>query len=1019
MGGCVFTHEISHMFGAYDLYDYGQDSQGAGAWSLMAYNYDDRHFPVGLDAFTRVLLGWAQPRVVSEDVASTSLSLAPVLPSGMTNSVARLAIPGSSTEYFLVEYRTQTQNDDCLRGAGTLVWHVDEVQLASGYAVNDDQTHYAVDLEEAHGGTQHLQIDRTAGGDYGDPGDPYGTGKATFSSNTDPSSSRYGGASSAVALSGIANGATATMAFSRGATGGTEDDDDVPGVALPASPFNGTLDQSTDVDDVFKVALTAGQKVTFSMTGTGPDFDLYLFKPNTPTVGGDSYTTWGAAASEGDASTEQFTYTAAETGHYYLDVCAATGAGRYQITYDLNATGPTEDDDDVPGVALPASPFNGTLDAATDLDDVFKVALTAGQKVTFSMTGTGPDFDLYLFKPNTPTVGGDSYTTWGVAASEGDASTEQFSYTAAETGTYYLDVCAATGAGAYQITYDLNATGPTEDDDDVPGVALPASPFNGTLDQSTDVDDVFKVALTAGQKVTFSMTGTGPDFDLYLFKPNTPTVGGDSYTTWGVAASEGDASTEQFSYTAAETGTYYLDVCAATGAGSYQITYNLNATGPTDDDDDVPGVALPASPFNGTLDQSTDVDDVFKVELTAGQKVTFSMTGTGPDFDLYLFKPNTPTVGGDSYTTWGVAASEGDASTEQFSYTAAETGTYYLDVCAATGAGSYQITYNLNATGPTDDDDDVPGVALPAKPPVQDDLDADTDTDDVYRVHLKAGQVFMAGLGGPQGADFDLYLFMPGTETVRGDAVGDWIVARSEQSGSEEGFAYQVPEEGDYYLDVCAAEGAGTYTLDYLIQSVSKTTVSSASTISYGQAVTLTGKLTDTSGKAISGRTLKVEALATGSSTWRAVGTRTTSSTGSYSISARPVIRTTYRVTFAGDNSYGPSRASRTVLVRASVSTPVVPSTARRNASVTIYGYLKPRHTSGSAAVRIYAYRYVSGRWRSVGYANAKVVNYSSYSKYVLRVQIGTAGRWRFRAYHGDSGHTGRWSAGYDYLSVR
>jgi len=107
-------------------------------------------------------------------------------------------------------------------------------------------------------------------------------------------------------------------------------------------------------------------------------------------------------------------------------------------------------------------------------------------------------------------------------------------------------------------------------------------------------------------------------------------------------------------------------------------------------------------------------------------------------------------------------------------------------------------------------------------------------------------------------------------------------------------------------------------------------------------------------------------------------------------------------------------------LSRATVYTPVAPSTMYHTRSYTVYAYLKPRHTAGSYPVRIYKYRYVSGSWRSYGYVKAKASNYSSYTKCSVSVKLPYTGKWKVRAYApADSGHSATWSSGYDYVTVK
>jgi hypothetical protein len=136
-----------------------------------------------------------------------------------------------------------------------------------------------------------------------------------------------------------------------------------------------------------------------------------------------------------------------------------------------------------------------------------------------------------------------------------------------------------------------------------------------------------------------------------------------------------------------------------------------------------------------------------------------------------------------------------------------------------------------------------------------------------------------------------------------------------------------------------------------------------------------------------------------------------------------PTIATSYQARFDGDADAGipsavPSGVVR-IVPKAYLSNPAAPSKMSRKRSYTVYGYLKPRHASGTYAVRVYKWRYSGGKWRSAGYAKAKVVNYSSYSKYSVSLKLTTKGKWRLAAYHADAGHAASWSSGYDYVTVK
>lgn len=109
-------------------------------------------------------------------------------------------------------------------------------------------------------------------------------------------------------------------------------------------------------------------------------------------------------------------------------------------------------------------------------------------------------------------------------------------------------------------------------------------------------------------------------------------------------------------------------------------------------------------------------------------------------------------------------------------------------------------------------DDDFPGVPIMASPIVGT-LDEDTDFDDVFSVYLNAGQSITAALKGPGDADFDLYLYPPGSTDMAAPIDG------STWKGSVELLNYTAETSGVYYLEVYAYDGSGSYTLAWRKES--------------------------------------------------------------------------------------------------------------------------------------------------------------------------------------------------------
>ncbi|MNI34309.1 hypothetical protein D3C73_882980 [compost metagenome] len=108
-------------------------------------------------------------------------------------------------------------------------------------------------------------------------------------------------------------------------------------------------------------------------------------------------------------------------------------------------------------------------------------------------------------------------------------------------------------------------------------------------------------------------------------------------------------------------------------------------------DDDIPGTPYTGGSITNRLDAATDVNDVYSIELHAGENISVELTGdTGTDFDLYLYSPEASTVQANKDI---VAFSENEGtSSESFDYTVSKSGTYYLDVYAFKGSGSYTLT---------------------------------------------------------------------------------------------------------------------------------------------------------------------------------------------------------------------------------------------------------------------------------------------------------------------------------------
>lgn len=340
-------------------------------------------------------------------------------------------------------------------------------------------------------------------------------------------------------------------------------------------------------------------------------------------------------------------------------------------------------------------------------------------------------------------------------------------------------------------------------DDTFPGVPLPASTVFGSLNYDTDYDDVYSVYLSAGQKIVAAITGPmETEFDLYLYPP-----GSTKFTDEYVTYAEGINYPNRLVYVVptGKSGTYYLNAYCYIGSGAYAINYKILAASANDT---IPGMAIPASPFTDSLNDTSDIDDVFKINLTAGQVLYVTMTGaSGTIFDVFLFGPTATDIFWDN--TVALDYGDGYPIRLQFTVPSGGSGTYYLDTYCAYGIGSYTITYKVVTGG---SDDVFPGVT-PGASPISTSLGVDTDYQDIFAFTLKAGQNINASLIGANGTDFDLRLFAPGATNTEVDTP----VAKSLGTKYPEEVRYTVPngKAGKYYLVARAYSGTGTYTLTY------------------------------------------------------------------------------------------------------------------------------------------------------------------------------------------------------------
>jgi len=196
----VPTHEMGHVLGLADYYDYdetiGPDG-GVGGLDMMDANQFDHN------CFSKWLLGWETPTFVNSGMQTITMR-----PSNDYGDSV-LIMPNSpgdeiATEYFMVQNRRNAGNDYWLWKQGTLIWHVDARLQRYGFFDWDNSytPHKLLRLMEADG-LETIETTQPYGGSA-DEGDLWEPGK-TFGPATTPSSRRYDGQASGVTVANFTN----------------------------------------------------------------------------------------------------------------------------------------------------------------------------------------------------------------------------------------------------------------------------------------------------------------------------------------------------------------------------------------------------------------------------------------------------------------------------------------------------------------------------------------------------------------------------------------------------------------------------------------------------------------------------------------------------------------------------------------------------------------------------------------------------------------------------------------------
>ncbi len=188
-------HEHGHQLGLPDLYDYTDESNGVGAYSLMGSGSwgNTGITPTHLDAWSKYILGFAD----AEENPTGNVYIDNV----ETSSNIVKYTTDDPKQYFLVENRQKIRYDEFLPSEGIFIWRINENQI-DNQTYNNDKSCYVAGLLQADG-----LKDLENRSNFGDLGDPYPgiTNNRSFGIDTNPGSVLCNGNKQKLLISNISD----------------------------------------------------------------------------------------------------------------------------------------------------------------------------------------------------------------------------------------------------------------------------------------------------------------------------------------------------------------------------------------------------------------------------------------------------------------------------------------------------------------------------------------------------------------------------------------------------------------------------------------------------------------------------------------------------------------------------------------------------------------------------------------------------------------------------------------------
>ena len=615
------------------------------------------------------------------------------------------------------------------------------------------------------------------------------------------------------------------------------------------------------------------------------------------------------------------------------------------VATPVTATAVEPDDSPATAVTPSASSFQGSVETTGDVVDVYRFDLTEGQFISLDVTQrTEATASAGFFGPGTTDV---SDLSSAISSATIDATSSvfaaDFTAQAGDGGDYYLSVAAVSGATTY--TVDWSVSDPTFSLD-LTSTVVTVTEGQSAADSSFDAE----WGELGSVPVTFTAESDQP---WLVVTPGTGAANSNTSQTLTLAAYTSSLSIGSYEATVT------VRILGA-APQKHRMTVNVLDPDTSEPDDTLPGIAAPASPFQGAVDPITDKRDVYSFELTEGQFLHVEVAQSAETTAVAtLFGPGASEPIDPASAIGSGTVTSGTDYVVDVTAKGGEAGTYYLNVAAVSGATTYTVDWSVSD----------PAFSLDLTSTVVTVTEGQSAADSSFDAEW--GELGSVPVTFTAESDQPWLVVTPGTGAANSNTTQQLTLETDTSTlavGSHEAMVTVRILGADAQthrvtVDVNALE----QTVARIARSAprARTTTSGSLIVKYGTQVTLYASLRNRAGVLMPSKQMTLQ-RSYDNKTWRGV-TSPVSANGFFAASTKVYRKTYFRWVFSGDDTAAASvTPSALVYSYAYVSPPRnIPSRVRPNRTYHFYGYLRPKHAQGASAIRVQFQYYYRGRWRS------------------------------------------------------